>query len=542
MCEMWLSVPQNKGLQWLSLLLLLSVFCGYSQSEKLTKADSLFYFEIYNRANRLKENHLDSALYYYDQLNTFLSEKNYVRERYRVLLHIGNAYMSKGQVDRALKTYMEIAGDSSLADAAEFKMYAAISIAGIYLESEDYEKALSQYGEIREQYKAADSTYTSLLPFCVIYNNEGIANENLGHLQEAERLYRKAIQIAAKISSDYDLANAYSNMGSLKMKEGDFNRALEWHKEALLIREENNMSLGVAQSNLHLGEVYYDMDSFEKARKHLENALDISSEKGYTKLITEAAVPLKEIYRQATDFEAAFQVQEREMQAKSEILNEESLKTQGRLKAQYEYELEKKIEEENQKFRETVYRFIFAGLILLLIIAFILYALQKSKTRQTALENENIQQEKLLLHKELDYKNKKLMSNLMFLLQKNELISEIIQKLREAKKLKKTESDKMIRDIIMNLKHHHSNETWEEFDLYFQEVHSEFYNQLSSKFQLTPNELKLAAFTKLQLSSKEISSLTGQSVRTIDVGRYRLRKKLGLTNSEMNLTTFLNSI
>lgn len=96
--------------------------------------------------------------------------------------------------------------------------------------------------------------------------------------------------------------------------------------------------------------------------------------------------------------------------------------------------------------------------------------------------------------------------------------------------------------MIRQLKYSHNNESWEEFDLYFQEVHSEFYEKLSSNYQLTPNEMKLAAFTKLKLSSKEISSLTGQSIRTIDVGRYRLRKKLGITNSEVNLTTFLNSI
>ena len=105
----------------------------------------------------------------------------------------------------------------------------------------------------------------------------------------------------------------------------------------------------------------------------------------------------------------------------------------------------------------------------------------------------------------------------MFLLQKNELISGLIEKLRDVKKGNKTESDKLISEIILQLKHHHSNESWEEFDLYFQEVHSDFYSKLSSRFQLTPNEMKLAAFSKLKLSSKEISSLTGQSIRTIDV-------------------------
>ena len=526
----------------LLMFLLLAGSVGFSQERPMTPADSLLFHEIYDKANDLRERDLDSALFYFDQLNSFLNEKNYSRARLGVLLDIGNTFLSKGQADRALQTYMEIAADSAMTDASEFRLYAEISIAGIYLSSEDYQSALHQYGQIRRKFEVKDSTYANLQPYCVVYNNEGIAHENLGQFEKAEKLYTKAIEIASKISAPYDLANAYSNMGSLKVKTGALNEGLDWHTKALAIRIENNLSLGIAQSYSHIGAIYLEMQDMDMAEEYLSESIEISSVNGYAQLIIETAQPLKAVYLNTQDYESAFTIQALEMEARSEVLNEESLKNQERLKAQYEFELEKQIEEKNQKFKETVYRFIFGVLVLLVIIAFILYWLQKSKTRQSELENENIQKEKLLLKKELEYKNKKLMSNLMFLLQKNELISGIIQKLREAKRLKKVESEKMIAEVILNLKHHHNNDSWEEFDLYFQEVHSEFYNKLSSKYQLTPNELKLAAFTKLQLSSKEISSLTGQSVRTIDVGRYRLRKKLGLTNAEVNLTTFLNGL
>ncbi len=523
-------------------LFLIIGICVSAQTEKLTPADSLFYDQFYKKATELRETDLDSALYYYQQLDSFLADNDYSKQRFRIMLDIGNVHLAQGQSERALETYLKIAEASELDKDAEYKLYAEISIAGIYTDSEDYEKALEQYSNIRENYPISDSAQKNLIPYSVIYNNEGIANENLGRYEEAEKLYRTAISISKKISEQYYLANAYSNMGSLKNKTKNYREALSWHEKAFNLRKEGNYSFGICQSLAHIGNIYSSLGEQEESEKYLNRSLDMALKMGYAKQVIETAEPLKEIYRERGDFENAFRMQELEMEAKNEVFNEESLKNQERLKAKYEYELEQQIEEEKRQFRETVYKFIFGILVLLVIIAFILFRLQKIKTRQTELQNENIIKEKHLLHQELDYKNKKLMSNLMFLLQKNEMISGLIEKLREAKKLTKVQCDKALSEMIRQLKYSHNNESWEEFDLYFQEVHSEFYEKLSSNYQLTPNEMKLAAFTKLKLSSKEISSLTGQSIRTIDVGRYRLRKKLGITNSEINLTTFLNSL
>ncbi|MGJ5643058.1 tetratricopeptide repeat protein [Formosa sp. S-31] len=526
-------------------LFVLLFFIGssvFAQDQKTTKADSVYFAKMYLKAEQYRESNLDSSLYYYQKLNTFLKEKKYVQKQLRILLDIGNLYVNKGQTDRAMDTYLKILEEAEEVNNSQYKLYAEISIAGIYLESEDYRKALDLYKKIREDQVVTDSTSLSLRPYCAIYNNEGIANENLGNYEEAEKLYHKSIELSKKISEFYLMANAISNMGSLQNKLGHFQEALNWHEQALEIRERENIISGICQSLTHIGKTYVSLGEMEKAEDYLLRALDTSTEVGLSKNTLETAIALKTIYENKQDFQRAFQMQEQEMTARKEILNEESVKNQERLKADYEYELEKKTEEDRHRFKETMYQFGSAILILLLIIALILFLLQKSKTKRTQLLNENIQKEKTLLHKELDYKNKKLMSNLMFLLEKNELISSLTKDLKQTRKMTKQQSDKLISDTLINLNHHLNHQTWEEFDLYFQEVHAEFYSKLATNYQLTPNELKLAAFTKLNLSSKEISSLTGQSVRTIDVGRYRLRKKLNITNSEINLTTFLNSI
>ena len=62
-----------------------------------------------------------------------------------------------------------------------------------------------------------------------------------------------------------------------------------------------------------------------------------------------------------------------------------------------------------------------------------------------------------------------------------------------------------------------------------------------NKANLTSNDRRLCALIKLNMSTKDISSITYQSTQTIKVARYRLRKKLGVEKNE-NLTTFLNAI
>ena len=86
------------------------------------------------------------------------------------------------------------------------------------------------------------------------------------------------------------------------------------------------------------------------------------------------------------------------------------------------------------------------------------------------------------------------------------------------------------------------DDTWNEFEMRFKEIHEDFYTQLGQLFpNLTPNELRLCAFLKLNLSTKEISSITYQSPESIKTARYRLRKKLNL-DRDSNLTSFLHSL
>ena len=84
---------------------------------------------------------------------------------------------------------------------------------------------------------------------------------------------------------------------------------------------------------------------------------------------------------------------------------------------------------------------------------------------------------------------------------------------------------------------------WEEFETRYQQVHEGFYEKIRERFpDLSPTEEKLCALLRLGMSSKEIAELSQQSVKSVEVARSRLRKKLNLTNTNVNLSTFLANL
>ncbi|MDD3131917.1 MAG: hypothetical protein PHN94_08850, partial [Bacteroidales bacterium] len=151
--------------------------------------------------------------------------------------------------------------------------------------------------------------------------------------------------------------------------------------------------------------------------------------------------------------------------------------------------------------------------------------------------------EKDSLEKELEIKKKELTTNVMYQIQKNELIYEIVQKLQKHMATGQRPDQRWLLQTIRDLERTHDTSVWQEFEVRFEQVHNDFYQKLNEiDASLTPNERRLCAFLKLNMSSKEISLITGQSPRTIDVARTRLRKKLNLTNSDTGLVEYLAAL
>ena len=148
------------------------------------------------------------------------------------------------------------------------------------------------------------------------------------------------------------------------------------------------------------------------------------------------------------------------------------------------------------------------------------------------------------LQGEIEHKNKELASNAMIFVQKGELLSKIKDELTRLKNNAELEKDskdfkKIIRIIDSELD---NPQDWEQFAVHFDSVHTNYLKNLKERYpELTPSELKLCAYLRMNLSTKEISQLMNISIRGVETSRYRLRKKLQLSN-EANLVDFLLTI
>jgi hypothetical protein len=170
-----------------------------------------------------------------------------------------------------------------------------------------------------------------------------------------------------------------------------------------------------------------------------------------------------------------------------------------------------------------------------IIILFLIWNRQKDRAINAILAKEN-------LEKELDFKNKEMVINVMSLMKKNEMLADLSEKLIKIDHEATTQEGKdTIAKVAKELQKGQEEEIWKEFSMRFKEVHGEFYDKLLAKYPaLGPNDLKLCAFLRLNMSSKDIAALTGQRISSLETARYRLRQKLGISNADVNLITFLS--
>lgn len=155
-------------------------------------------------------------------------------------------------------------------------------------------------------------------------------------------------------------------------------------------------------------------------------------------------------------------------------------------------------------------------------------------------ENElNIQEyEKHILELELQTKSSEVAGKSLSIAKQSEMIENIQNILDSEKDFNKLRSE-IKKAIKINEVNKHE---WETFETNLNQIHNEFITTLSKKFpKLTPKDIKLCVYLKMNLSSKEIAPLMNISFRGVELHRYRLRKKLNLTQEE-NLSKFLLNI
>ncbi|MFT4202568.1 MAG: triple tyrosine motif-containing protein [Chitinophagaceae bacterium] len=156
--------------------------------------------------------------------------------------------------------------------------------------------------------------------------------------------------------------------------------------------------------------------------------------------------------------------------------------------------------------------------------------LEQEKKEKQLVEMTN---EKLAM--ELEMKNTAIASNAMLLVQKGELLSKVKKDLSDLldnadEPKQNTQLKKIIKTVDAEL---NNKDDWEKFASHFDTVHENYLQKLKETHpQLTYGDLKLCALLRLGMSSKEIAGILNISLKGVEVGRYRLRKKLNIPESQ----------
>jgi len=169
--------------------------------------------------------------------------------------------------------------------------------------------------------------------------------------------------------------------------------------------------------------------------------------------------------------------------------------------------------------------------------------LQRQKNRiANEYEKEMAKMENNILQEQVRLQNEELLHITKTMLRKNKLMNKLdteILKMSENKSIPAVNLRglKAIVEINKN-----PEEEWKIFEMSFNNTYNNYLVNLSNRFpSLTTSDLKLAAYIRMNISSKEIASLLNISLKSIEMARYRLRKKLEIEH-EQNLTAFLMSI
>jgi DNA-binding CsgD family transcriptional regulator len=172
------------------------------------------------------------------------------------------------------------------------------------------------------------------------------------------------------------------------------------------------------------------------------------------------------------------------------------------------------------------------------------------RRREAKLKNEALESEKQVirlrnekLREEMKLKDKELANATMQTLHKNEMLIKLRDELKKLVALSNNETHKHeVKYLVRKINKEIDDENhWKIFETQFENVHEEFLKRLKTTYpDLTPRELKLCAYLRMNNSSKEISMLMNISTRGVEISRYRLRKKLNLPR-ETNLTEFIMS-
>ena len=434
------------------------------------------------------------------------------------------------------------------------RMASTLSNFGVLFQRiEEYEKAIYFYSKA-VQIEELNQNETAIPNYLL---NIGLAKKELGEIDLAMSYYQRALKHATELGQLNDIAKSNMLIGSVCLDREEFEKAREFYLKAEKVYADIHDNGGLINAQYNLGSTYLKLEKRDSAEICFSSSYQLAVESNLKENIAKASLELYQIYKDKENQQQALNYLETNKVYSDSLSSLENMSSLAQLDSDFdqernEYQIHNLQRMGNTKStllskqNQMIYALI---LILISVVLTTVWLIRKKQMNRRILEQLNVQQKQSHQSQikrfklDIELKNKELTSNVLLLNKKNEIIEKTIKDLKKHKLGLKGDEIKKMSSIISELRSHASSGLWEEFEKRFQEVHADFYYNLSQQFpNLSPNERKLCAFLKLNMSTKDITSITGQSQHSVNVARTRLRKKLGLSNSGVNVISFLSAL
>lgn len=408
----------------------------------------------------------------------------------------------------------------------------------IYKYKEDYKKSLFYYFnglEINEKLGNQSGIANS-------FNNIGVVYLLLNDMGQALHYYKKSLLINLSQNIESEAAINYGNLGVVYLRMNMLDSALYFFNKKYNASKLLNDKKGIALSLESFGDFYLKKKEYIKAIEFYNNALSLSRNLGILETSKNILKSISELYQENSDFNRGLTYYKSYIDLRDSLLNRETVQRIEEMDMEYSFEKEKNNLAFTKQKTKLYIILGFASLLLSILLLFLIYLHQNLKLKRKNLLQKKLEIDKQQLQNEVYFRDKELVSKAINLAEKNELLIDITHKLERIIVDRKVGGNE-VREIIKDLRLHSNTHLWDEFEYTFLQVHPDYYNSLGKHFpELTPNERRLSAFLRLNLTTKEISNITHQSIHSLTVARTRLRKKLGISNSGENLASFLSKI
>lgn len=456
------------------------------------------------------------------------------------------------QSNLAIETFLSILERyDQTADSNNIALAQSYNGMGItFANRNQYDVALPYFRKSLEIYENLDNQRGIYL----LNSNIGASYLNQGLFQDALPYLYKVQEIVLKQNYNGDEPiYANSQLGVTYQGFGDYALAEQFFLEALkLTHKKQHNHLLPFINNLYARNLIHQKRYVEAERIGLQIHQNLKNRPGSESLDIEALGTLAEAAAAQGNYQAAYQYlteRARKVESMEKRIRLETLSQQKYEFDNYRQEQKRKLEQRNMALvhAKITYRNIAIGCLALCLIGTIsglvfLYRRNKAqKYESEALSNE-LQTRNEMDHKrietmeqhfnnQIDDKNKELASNALLFLRITKTANDIMEKTKQLKvNFALRGKEKLLATEIAQLAEQlNTNKSWNEFTFYFEQTDKEFLKKLTEKYPtLTPKEKQYCILFNLNLSNKDIANLTGKTLQSVGMAKFRLKEKMGL--------------